>query len=146
MVHFVSSFQPPSVICPLTAKQETPTGTLESIEGFSPAFKAKVNFGADWLRFDPDRAHGRIDLKGIARTEEGHSISFGYVGIIDMDEDVWKIFNMQPDMKTVPFGNAGLFTHPLVSLLFGLSIPTVPCDFLQNSSFNAVASDLGHVY
>lgn len=47
--------------------QGTPTGTMESVPGFVPAFKANVNFGADWLSFDPDGKHARIDLKGMAR-------------------------------------------------------------------------------
>ncbi|KAI1338296.1 hypothetical protein F5Y15DRAFT_424989 [Xylariaceae sp. FL0016] len=50
-----------------TASQGTPTGTIESVPGFEPAFKATVNFGADWLSFDPDGTHGRIDLKGMAK-------------------------------------------------------------------------------
>ncbi|KAI1444242.1 hypothetical protein F5Y02DRAFT_419335 [Annulohypoxylon stygium] len=45
----------------------TPTGTIESVPGFEPAFKATVNFGADWLSFDPDGTHGRIDLRGMAK-------------------------------------------------------------------------------
>lgn len=49
------------------ASQATPTGTIETVPGYEPAFKATVNFGADWLRFDPDGSHGRIDLRGIAK-------------------------------------------------------------------------------
>ncbi|KAH6710546.1 hypothetical protein BKA61DRAFT_488866, partial [Leptodontidium sp. MPI-SDFR-AT-0119] len=85
---------------------ETPSRTIETVEGFSPAFKATVGFGADWLTFDPDKKHGRISLKAMAKTEDGKNISFGYTGIIDMTEDVWKIFNMDPEMKTVDFGLA----------------------------------------
>ncbi|KAI1412763.1 hypothetical protein F5Y13DRAFT_162633 [Hypoxylon sp. FL1857] len=84
----------------------TPTGTIETVPGFEPAFKANVCFGADWLSFDPDRQHGRIDLRGIARTEEGHSIDFRYTGVIEMAPEVHKIFDMAPDAKTVPFGFA----------------------------------------
>ncbi|RYP71297.1 hypothetical protein DL771_004874 [Monosporascus sp. 5C6A] len=84
----------------------TPTGTIETVPGFEPAFKATVNFGADWLSFDPDGNHGRIDLRGMARTEEGHSIDFRYTGVIKMAPEVHKIFDMQPDMATVPFGFA----------------------------------------
>ena len=43
--------------------QGTPTGSIE----IEPAFKANVNFGADWLSFDPDGKHARIDLRGVAR-------------------------------------------------------------------------------
>ncbi|KAK1979460.1 hypothetical protein LZ30DRAFT_596845 [Colletotrichum cereale] len=84
----------------------TPTGTIETLPGFEPAFKAEVNFGADWLSFDPDGTHGRIDLRGIAKTEAGHSIDFRYQGIIEMAPGVKKIFEMQPDAATVPFGFA----------------------------------------
>ncbi|MCJ1359172.1 MAG: hypothetical protein MMC33_009172 [Icmadophila ericetorum] len=86
--------------------QGTPTGSIESVPGFEPAFKANVNFGADWLSFDPDGKHARIDLRGVARTEQGHAIDFRYVGVIKMPPEVWKIFNMDSDMATVPFGYA----------------------------------------
>ncbi|KGO77077.1 Uncharacterized protein family UPF0311 [Penicillium italicum] len=84
----------------------TPTGTIETVPGFEPAFKANVSWGADWLSFDPDGEHARINLKGIARTEQGHSIDFRYKGVIKMAPDVKKIFGNQPDMVTVPFGYA----------------------------------------
>lgn len=83
------------------------------MEGFEPAFKATVGFGADWLSFDPDGQHARIDLKAVAKTEDGHSISFGYVGVITLTDDLRKIFTASPDAKTIPFGNAstlGAFT------------------------------------
>ncbi|MCJ1252399.1 hypothetical protein MMC24_000205, partial [Lignoscripta atroalba] len=79
---------------------------METVEGFSPAFKANIVFGADWLSFDPDQEHARINLKGVAKTDKGHSISFGYKGVIALVEDVKKVFNMQPGMATVPFGYA----------------------------------------
>ncbi|KAL9597891.1 MAG: hypothetical protein Q9219_004844 [cf. Caloplaca sp. 3 TL-2023] len=86
---------------------DCPTGTIESAEGFSPAFKAEVNFGADWCTFDADRQHGRLNLKVVARTTEGGaSISLDYNGVMRMDEATWKVFTMQPDAKTMAFGNA----------------------------------------
>lgn len=90
-------------------QKETPTGTIETVPGFEPAFKATFGFGADWLSFDPDGKFGRIDLKAMAKTDDGHSISFGYVGIITIDEGVSKLFNGSKDAKTVPFGNASKF-------------------------------------
>ena len=51
--------------------QNTPTGTIETVPGYEPAFKANVDFGADWLSFDPDGKHARIDLKGMARFVDG---------------------------------------------------------------------------
>lgn len=50
----------------LTEVKETPTGTIETVEGFEPRFKGKVVFGADWLEFDPDQKHARINMKAIA--------------------------------------------------------------------------------
>lgn len=97
--------------------QETPTGSIETVEGFEPAFKATVGFGADWLSFDPDGQHARIDLKAVARTEDGHSISFGYVGVITLDDDLRKIFTASPDAKTIPFGNASAFNVSITSCL-----------------------------
>jgi hypothetical protein len=46
--------------------QELPTGTITTIPGFEPAFKAKVVFGADWLSVDPDGKRARVDVRGIA--------------------------------------------------------------------------------
>ncbi|TAQ86978.1 hypothetical protein B7494_g4681 [Chlorociboria aeruginascens] len=83
---------------------ETPTGTIETVEGFEPAFKANIVFGADWITYDPDGKHARIDLASIATTEDGGSIDYRYTGVITITEDVAKIFNMTPDAKTVPFG------------------------------------------
>ncbi|KAI9370400.1 hypothetical protein BJX61DRAFT_96107 [Aspergillus egyptiacus] len=83
---------------------ETPTGTIETVEGFEPQFKGKVVFGADWLEFDPDQKHARINMKAVATTDEGKEISFGYTGVIDTNEAVMKIFNMAPDSVSVPFG------------------------------------------
>lgn len=72
LMHFVSNN--PAVFCFFQANpiltQGTPTGTIETVPGFEPAFKATVNFGADWLSFDPDGAHGRIDLRGMARYDQ----------------------------------------------------------------------------
>ncbi|KAK2624712.1 hypothetical protein QTJ16_005905 [Diplocarpon rosae] len=79
---------------------------LETVPGYEPAFKATVNFGADWLSFDPDGQHGRIDLRGMAKTDDGHAIDFRYVGVIRMTEAVHKIFDLSPEMATVPFGQA----------------------------------------
>lgn len=87
---------------------ECPTGTVESAPGFEPAFRAKINFGADWLSFDPDGKHARVDLKGMARTEEGYALDFRYEGVIKLDDDLMKIFNMQADMATVPFGRVSM--------------------------------------
>ncbi|TAQ89192.1 hypothetical protein B7494_g2483 [Chlorociboria aeruginascens] len=86
---------------------ETSSGTIESVPGFTPAFKANIIFGADWLSFDPDGKFGRINLKGIAKTtEEDLTIDFGYTGVIEMTPEVTKIFTMNPEMKTAPFGHA----------------------------------------
>ncbi len=52
--------------------QGTPSGTIESVPGYEPSFKAEVAFGADWLSFDPDGKHGRINLKGIAKWVTRH--------------------------------------------------------------------------
>ncbi|KAL9126512.1 MAG: hypothetical protein Q9175_007906, partial [Cornicularia normoerica] len=95
----------PCCIWRMNVGETTPTGTVESVPGFEPAFKANITFGADWLQFDPSGEYGRIEYRGIAKTEDGgHPIDFRYIGIITMTPDVKKIFNFQPDMRTVPFG------------------------------------------
>ncbi|KAL1639413.1 hypothetical protein SLS58_007994 [Diplodia intermedia] len=86
---------------------ETPAGTIESVPGFEPAFKANFTFGADWLTFDPDRAHGRVNVRAVARTVDDDSpLHLSYNAVIRMTDDVWKIFGGSPDMVTVPFGLA----------------------------------------
>ncbi|KAI1387730.1 uncharacterized protein F4822DRAFT_291171 [Hypoxylon trugodes] len=83
---------------------ECPTGTIESVPGFEPAFKATVTFGGDWFSMDADGQHGRVDFKGIAVTEDGHQIDLRTYGIVTMGPEASKVFNLQPDMCTVPFG------------------------------------------
>jgi Protein of unknown function (DUF3237) len=91
-----------------------------------------VVFGADWLCFDPDQKHARINLKAVATsvqtfspplteasrrrfstdlsadeihsTDQGKHIDFGYQGIITLNESVMSIFNMEPTSVSVPFG------------------------------------------
>lgn len=122
--------------------QGTPTGTIESVPGYEPSFKADVTFGADWLSFDPDGKHARINLKGMARfvsdvflahglsemyascsnhctvdhrTESNSAIDFRYKGIIKMPPEVQKLFNGDPTMATVPFGHASKSLPSLAS-------------------------------
>ncbi|KAJ5329226.1 hypothetical protein N7452_009616 [Penicillium brevicompactum] len=86
--------------------KETPTGTIETVEGFEPRFTGKIDFGADWLSFDPDQKHARIDMKAIATTDDGKKISFGYTGTIELNEAIMKIFSQAPDSVSVPFGSS----------------------------------------
>ncbi|KAI5867268.1 hypothetical protein GGS23DRAFT_547604 [Durotheca rogersii] len=83
---------------------ECPSGTVESVPGFEPAFKANFTFGGDWFSMDADGKHGRVDFRGIARSEEGHEIDVRVYGIVKMGPEASKVFNLQPDMATVPFG------------------------------------------
>ncbi|KAJ9239473.1 hypothetical protein DTO207G8_918 [Paecilomyces variotii] len=84
--------------------QETPTGTIETVDGFEPRFAGKIVFGADWLEFDPDQKHARVNMKAIATTDDSKEISFGYTGVIELNESVMKIFKQAPDSVSVPFG------------------------------------------
>ncbi|KAI0132732.1 hypothetical protein BJ170DRAFT_615143 [Xylariales sp. AK1849] len=83
---------------------DCPSGTIESVPGFEPAFKADITFGGDWFSMDADGQHGRVDFRGIARTEESHEIDVRVYGIVKMGPEAFKVFNLQPDMATVPFG------------------------------------------
>ncbi|KAF2204148.1 hypothetical protein GQ43DRAFT_365293, partial [Delitschia confertaspora ATCC 74209] len=86
---------------------ECPSGTEEILPGYEGTpFKANVGFGADWLPFDPNGEHVCIDLKAIAKTKDEENISFGYLGIIKMVPSVKKLFSMDPEAKTLPFGCA----------------------------------------
>ena len=46
--------------------QEFGKGTLETVEGFEPAFQAEIVHGADYLSFNSDNKHAHIDVKAIA--------------------------------------------------------------------------------
>ncbi|ORY03473.1 hypothetical protein BCR34DRAFT_667402 [Clohesyomyces aquaticus] len=85
---------------------QTPTGTIKSVPGFKPEIDAEIVFGGDWLYFDPDKSHARVNFKGIAKTKEGVPFSFYYNGIVTIDEKVGKIFAFSPEAKTIPFGNS----------------------------------------
>ncbi|KAK8037114.1 hypothetical protein PG991_001428 [Apiospora marii] len=106
---------------PLYAKhvkpgQEVPSGTVETVPGFEPAFKAVVTFGGDWFSMDADGKHGRVNFRGIAQTEDGQQIDVRTFGIIDTSNPAAsKVFNLHPDMATVPFGHAVARTEYLVS-------------------------------
>ncbi|MCJ1327756.1 hypothetical protein MMC10_004431 [Thelotrema lepadinum] len=93
---------------------QTPTGTLETVEGFEPAFKADVVWGADWLTFEPSGEHARVNLKALAKTGEGQAINIECSAIIAMNDGVRKVLTMQPDMATVPFG-AGMGAYEFSS-------------------------------
>jgi hypothetical protein len=47
--------------------KQTPSGTMKSLPGFTPEIDANIVFGGDWLYFDPDKSHARINFKGIAK-------------------------------------------------------------------------------
>ncbi|KAK2749196.1 hypothetical protein FQN57_006811 [Myotisia sp. PD_48] len=84
----------------------TPTGTLKTVEGFEPKIDAKVVFGGDWLYFDPDKQRARVNLKGVAKTDDGASINFFYSGIANINEPIQAIFAGSPEAKTIPFGQS----------------------------------------
>ncbi|KAI0142855.1 hypothetical protein GGR57DRAFT_485054 [Xylariaceae sp. FL1272] len=105
----------------------TASGTIESIPGFEPAFKGDIRFAGDWLSFDADGKHARIDFKGVAKTAEGHSIDFTYKGIIDMAPEVKMIFDGHADSKTIPFGRSTGYNTYIVS--------DESLKFLENSIF-----------
>ncbi|KAI9730789.1 MAG: hypothetical protein M1818_008069 [Claussenomyces sp. TS43310] len=83
---------------------EVSSGTIESVPGFEPAFKSEITFGADWFSIDHDAKYGRVDIRAIAKTQEGFAIDVRSQGVIQLAPPMAKIFNMEPDMATVPFG------------------------------------------
>ncbi|KAK6071769.1 hypothetical protein SCUP234_04648 [Seiridium cupressi] len=46
---------------------EVGSGTIETVPGFEPAFKAELNFGADWFTIDHDAKYGRVEIRAIAK-------------------------------------------------------------------------------
>ncbi|EAQ92003.1 hypothetical protein F5144DRAFT_607619 [Chaetomium tenue] len=83
---------------------EVTSGTIETVPGFEPAFKAEVKFAADWFTIDHDKKNGRVDIRCIAKTAEGHAIDLRSQGVIELAPPMAKIFSMDPEMKTTPFG------------------------------------------
>lgn len=48
--------------------QTTPGGTITTVPGFTgPKVDAEITFGADWIYFDPDMKHTRMNVKGVAK-------------------------------------------------------------------------------
>ncbi|KAL6851329.1 hypothetical protein ACO1O0_008457 [Amphichorda felina] len=86
--------------------KQTPSGTIKSLPGFQPEVDADIIFGGDWLYFDPDKSHARLNFKGIAKTKAGAPFSFYYTGTITIDEKVGRIFAFDPTSTTIPFGNS----------------------------------------
>ncbi|KAI9785096.1 MAG: hypothetical protein M1816_000507 [Peltula sp. TS41687] len=85
---------------------ETPTGRIESLEGFEPKINAKIVFGGDYFSYDHDKERGRVNLKGIAKTEEGSTISFNIDGIITVNDEIRNFFGGSSDATTFPFGQS----------------------------------------
>lgn len=57
----------------LNVLQEFHSGSMETVPGFEPKISAKVISGSDWLYFDADQGHLRVNVKGMAKLAE-HSI------------------------------------------------------------------------
>lgn len=85
------------------------SGTIKSVPGFEPKIDANVVFGADGIYFDNDNTHCRINVKGIAKAEDGSPFSFAYTGIALLNEAILKTFAQDPDIKTTPFGQSSEF-------------------------------------
>ncbi|KAL2831377.1 hypothetical protein BDW59DRAFT_130693 [Aspergillus cavernicola] len=94
---------------------EVPSGTVETAPGFEPAFSANIVFGGDWFSLDADGKHGRVNFRGIAKTDDGQVIDIRTFGIVDLVPAAAKVFTLQPDMASVPFGHAAARTEYLVS-------------------------------
>ncbi|KAL4784745.1 hypothetical protein BJX76DRAFT_356731 [Aspergillus varians] len=80
----------------------TPSGTITTTPGFAPEVSAEVVFAGDWLYFDADKQHARMNVKGVARTPEGEGINFAYSGVSKVSPELAEIFSGKP--QTVPFG------------------------------------------
>jgi hypothetical protein len=55
-----------------------------------------------------------METDNVARTDEGKEISFGYTGVIALNEAVMKIFNQTPDSESVPFGFSSEFAFCMI--------------------------------
>ncbi|KAL4993014.1 hypothetical protein BDV10DRAFT_198666 [Aspergillus recurvatus] len=80
----------------------TPEGTISTVAGFCPVLNAEVVFAGDWLYFDADKQHARMNVKGVARTVDGDGINFSYFGVSRVSPELTAIFSGQP--RTIPFG------------------------------------------
>ncbi|KAI9785104.1 MAG: hypothetical protein M1816_000515 [Peltula sp. TS41687] len=90
----------------------TSTGSIKSVEGFEPKVDAQIVSGGDWLYFDADKKHARINVEGVAKTTEGTAFKFSYAGVIAINEGVKTIFEGRPESCTIPFGQ-GTTTHTM---------------------------------
>ncbi|RAH41071.1 DUF3237 domain-containing protein [Aspergillus brunneoviolaceus CBS 621.78] len=108
-----------------TVMQSSPGGTITTVEGFSPRINAQVVVAGDWLYFDPDQQHTRMNVHGIARTTEDEGIRFKYSGVSTVSEDLAAIFQGQP--KTVAFGQSTM------NMTFEVGSPRIKA--LENSNW-----------
>ncbi|KAL3459592.1 hypothetical protein BJX64DRAFT_291098 [Aspergillus heterothallicus] len=87
----------------------TPGGSITTIPGFTPAVDAQVLFAGDWLYFDADKQHARMNVKGVARTLDGEGINFSYSGVSRTSPELAEIFGGKA--LTVPFGLSTMGVH-----------------------------------
>ncbi|RAO73523.1 uncharacterized protein BHQ10_009535 [Talaromyces amestolkiae] len=83
---------------------ETGSGTLTTAEGYDHPVEANVEYGSDWLVFDPDGGHARPELKLLARTDDGVVLDCGYTGVARASQPILDMFEKDPNAKTFPFG------------------------------------------
>ncbi len=69
------------------------------------------------------RAGNLLMLTYVSRTEDGHVIDVRTFGIIDLVPAAAKVFTLQPDMASVPFGHAGMSCFVSALLVSPASCP-----------------------
>ncbi|KAI9819305.1 MAG: hypothetical protein M1827_007462 [Pycnora praestabilis] len=117
------------------AIQEFHSGSIETVPGFEPKLSAKVISGSDWLYFDADQGHIRVNVKGMARTEDGVAIGFIYSGPIELNEYTKPFFAEDPKPKTIPFGSSSSLYATTTKQLGIFKVGDPKYKFLENSAF-----------
>ncbi|KAL0632292.1 hypothetical protein Q9L58_008812 [Maublancomyces gigas] len=84
----------------------TSTGTLISVPGFAHEVNAKIIFGCDYLYMDPDASKMRVNVNGVAKTDDDVMISFKYFGTHYLTDEMKQALAGGTQTVTMPFGQS----------------------------------------
>ncbi|KAL7267360.1 hypothetical protein RUND412_010059 [Rhizina undulata] len=80
-------------------------GTIKSEPGFEPAVNAVYETGGDWIKADADGCHLRLDVRAIAKTDDGALLNTSYTGIMAVNPPIVAILTGAPNAVTTEFGS-----------------------------------------
>ncbi|RQM05743.1 hypothetical protein DH86_00004122, partial [Scytalidium sp. 3C] len=80
-------------------------GSVKSEPSYPIQIDGTFTHGSDFIRTDPDGKFSRLQVTSVLKDKSGACLSYGYTGIITMNEAIMKVFSGAPDAKTTEFGN-----------------------------------------